>query len=149
MISLVKRKIAVRYIRDKDKVGSIYIPESSKLRSDQGIVKYVGPEQDIIKVGDYVVFSAWNGSSAHISEEHGLIFLEDEDAIECVLHPPATEISGLYHKDVDGNYFPATYESSVEMIRQQYDDLPRFANLKVRHDPFKGKKTGCKCGYCD
>lgn len=136
MISLIKRKIAIRYIQDSLLTKSgLHLPDTTRLRSDQGIVKYVGPDQDIIKPGMYVVYDAWTGTTAHIEGENGLIILADEESIVCELHPPATQISGLYHKNVNGEYFPATYESSIELIREQYDELPRFANLKNRSDP--------------
>ena len=130
MISVPAGRVAIRYIQDpKMTEGGIHLLNTE--RSDQGIVKYIGRGVEDIKVGDYVVFSGWQGTTVHISEEYSLIFME-EDKVECILHPPATEISGLYHRDREGNFFPATYESSIELIRQQYDDLPRFANLKNR-----------------
>lgn len=133
MITVPRNKVAIRFIQDRTTTPSgIYTGESE--RSDQGIVKYIGADVTFIRPGDYVLFSGWSGSVVHIEGEGGLIFLL-EDAIECILHPPTTEIAGLFHVDQNGEYFPATYESTIEMIRDQYDYLPRFANLKNRRPP--------------
>ncbi len=131
MISLPQNKVAVRYIQDPDMIGSLYIPQDSKERSDQGIVKYIGKDCHWVKPGDYVIFGGYTGTVAHIEGENGLIILP-EDQIVAILHPPATTIYGLFHVDKDGIPFPATYESAIELIREAYDELPRFANLKDR-----------------
>ena len=130
MITLPRNKVAVRYIQDPTvSPGGIHLVGTE--RSDQGIVKYVGANVKFVRPGDYVVFSGWVGSTVHIGGEGGLIILMEE-SIECILHPPATEINGLYHVDENMNVFPATYESTIELIRDQYDSMPRFANLKNR-----------------
>lgn len=131
MITLIKNRVAIRIIGDPPKIGSIYIPDAYKERAEQGIVKYVGPECIDLKVGDYVVFSGYEGTTLIIEGEPTLVVIP-EDRHVCKINPPATEIAGLYHKGADGTFFPATYESSVEMIRDQYFNLPRFANLKDR-----------------
>lgn len=134
MITLPKNKVAVAYIGDPEKTKSgLYIPDIAKERSDQGVVKYIGPEVKDIQIGDYVVFSGWTGTVLHIEGEGGLIILP-EDQIECKLHPDSTSISGLYHMSREGGFFPATYESAIDLIRQQYWELPRKLNLKNRKD---------------
>lgn len=134
MLTLPKDKVAVAYIGDPDKSkGGIYIPDVAKERADQGVVKYIGSEVKDIKVGDYVVFSGWTGTVLHIEGEGGLIILP-EDQIECKLHPDATPIAGLYHMSRDGGFFPATYESTLDLIREQFWELPRRLNLKNRKE---------------
>jgi co-chaperonin GroES (HSP10) len=130
MLTLLKSKVAIRPIGDPDKIGSLYTASAYKQRAEQGIVKYVGPDVRVLKPGDYVIFSGYSGTTLVISGEHNLIVIPEE-GIEAILHPPDTEISGLYHKDKDGNYFPATYESSIDLIRDQYYELPRVANRKL------------------
>jgi len=128
MITLPKNKVAVAYIGDPEKTKSgLYIPDVAKERAD------LGPEVKDIQIGDYVVFSGWTGTVIHIEGEGGLIILP-EDQIECKLHPDSTSISGLYHMSREGGFFPATYESAVDLIRQQYWELPRKLNLKNRKD---------------
>ena len=131
MISLPQNKVAIRYIGDPEKIGSLYIPDDAKERADQGIVKYVGPDCKWIWPGDYAIFPGYSGTVEHIEDEGGLIILP-EDQVVAILHPPATTIYGLYHMGTDGIPFPATYESTIELIREAYFDLPRFANLKDR-----------------
>lgn len=130
MLSLPKNKVFVIAISDPEKIGSIYVPDTAKERSDQGIVKYVGPDCKFVKPGDYVVFSGWTGTSIHI--ENGIGIILPEDQIECTVHPPATTLDGLYHLDKDGQPFLATYESAAQIIRDKYWSLPRFANIKNR-----------------
>lgn len=134
MLTLPKDKIAVLYIGDPEKTKSgLYIPDVARERADQGIVKYVGPDVKGIKVGDYVVFSGWTGTVLHMEGEGGMIILP-EDQVECIVHPDATPISGLFHMSREGGFFPATYESALDLIRQQYWELPRKLNLKNRKD---------------
>lgn len=130
MLSLQKNKVFVIAIGDPERIGSLYVPDTAKERSDQGIVRYVGPDCKFVKPGDYVVFSGWTGTSIHI--ENGIGIILPEDQLECIVHPPATTIAGLYHVDSNGQPFPATYESATQLLRDQYWSLPRFANVKNR-----------------
>lgn len=134
MISLPKNKVAVLYVGDPEKTKSgLFIPDVAKERADQGVVKYVGPDVKWVQPGDYVVFSGWTGTVIHMEGEGGMIVLP-EDQIELKVHPDATEIAGLYHLSRDGGFFPATYESAVSLIREQYWELPRKFNLKNRKE---------------
>lgn len=129
MISLLSDRVAVRYFPDPDKIGSIIVPDMAKERADQGIVKYIGSKVKEVKVGDYVIFSGYTGTAVHISEEDSLIILP-EDQIKAIVHPPATQISGLYHLDPNGEVIEATYESAFNIIWQQFNELPRLVNKR-------------------
>lgn len=131
MISVPQDKVMILVVPDARKIGSIYLPDQAREKDDQGIVKYVGPKVKDLKVGDYVLFSGWTGTSIQTDEE-GYMIIMPEDQVICKLHPPATKISGLYHQDAEGNFFPATYESSVECLQKQFYNLPRMANIKDR-----------------
>jgi chaperonin GroES len=134
MLGLLKDQIAISGIGDPDKTKSgLYIPDVARERTDQGVVRYIGPDVKDIQVGDYVVFSGWTGTALHIEGE-GLIILMPEDQVVCKVHQMNTPISGLYHMSKDGGFFPATYESSMDMVREQYYDLPRRLNLKNRKE---------------
>jgi len=136
MLSLLRDTIAVAAIGDPDQTpGGIYIPDVAKERSDQGVVKYVGPDVKTVKVGDYVVFSGWTGTALHIEGERGLMILLPESEVDCILHQADTPISGLFHVSRDGGFFPATYESAIQMLREQFFELPRKINLKDRRTP--------------
>ena len=49
--------------------SAIIRPESTKDRSDQGIVKAIGPEVQEVKVGDYVVFNPYSGMVVNDADE--------------------------------------------------------------------------------
>ena len=132
MLRLIRDIIGVAAIGDPSKTPSgLFIPDEARERSDQGVVAYIGPDVKDIKIGDYVIFSGWTGTSLHVEGE-GLIILLPEDQVIAVVHQVDTPISGLYHIDKDGKIFPATYESSVSLIREQFWELPRRLNLKNR-----------------
>ena len=136
MLSLLGTTVAVAAIGDPDKSkGGLYIPDVAKERSDQGVVKYIGPDVKDVKVGDYVLFSGWTGTAIHIEGERGLLIFLPEDEIECVVHQADTPIAGLYHMSRDGGMFPATYESAIAMLREQFFELPRKVNFKDRKVP--------------
>ena len=67
-------------LEDREKVGSIYVPDQAKQRVDQGIVKYRGPDVKELRVGDHVIFSGYSGDEL-ITETDGLLYLMREDDI--------------------------------------------------------------------
>ena len=70
-------------LEDREKVGSIYVPDQAKQRVDQGIVKYRGPDVKELRVGDHVIFSGYSGDEL-ITETDGLLYLMREDDILAV-----------------------------------------------------------------
>ncbi len=141
MLSLKTNKVGIMFIQDPlVSKGGIILSESSRQRSDQGIVKYVGPDCRFVKPADYVVFNAFAGTTVRMNagfDEEGKQFAEDiiiipEDELLLKVHPPATPIAGLFHVDGTGDYFPATYESTMRMVQEQFYELPRLLNLKDR-----------------
>ncbi len=134
MITVLAKQVAVAGIADPSKTKSgLYIPDMAKERTDQGVVKYVGKDVKEVKVGDYVIFSGWTGTALLIEGE-GTIILLPEDQVEAILHPINTNVAGLFHVSKDGGFFPATYESAVDMLRMQYADLAREKNIIVKHN---------------
>lgn len=125
-------KLAIIPIQDSDKVGHIYIPESSKQRTDQGIVKYIGPECRDFKPGQYVIFSGHSGTIVYIQDperpgQTETLILMDEKFIHGeIIDFEDTVVEGLYFKSRDG-YFAATYEVAMEFIA----DAIRSASWRV------------------
>lgn len=123
MIQLQGNKVAVVPLFDPDQYGSIIIPEIAKERADQGIVKYIGPKCESVKIGDHVIFSGWTGSTIEVEGEGIMIFMP-EDFISAVLEAPVSDIPGLYFRAKTGDYFTATYEQAMrliaEAIREEY-----------------------------
>jgi hypothetical protein len=120
MIRLRDKTIAVIPIRDADKIGSLYIPDTAKSRVDQDIIKYVGPNCQFATIGAYVTFSGYSGTLFDIADpEHPdrpseTLIIMSEDALHCeLLDMPTTDVPGLFFRDKDGEYFPATFEQAV------------------------------------
>lgn len=82
MIRPLRNLLYIIPIRDREKIGSIYIPETAQQRPDQGIVKYRGPQTSgEIKRGDHVIFSGYDDSSQIVTEDDGLLYVIPEDFI--------------------------------------------------------------------
>ena len=118
MLHLPRNKVAVDPLYDPDKtISGIIIPDEAKHKCTQGIVKYIGESIRLVNVGDHVLFPAYDGSTVIIAGEGALIFLE-ESSIVAIITDPIEYVSGLYHKDSDGNYFQASIDSTVECLRE-------------------------------
>ena len=106
--------------------GGIIIPSSAKERADQGIVKYVGSDTKFCKPGDWVLFSGYSGTYFEIAGEGELITMHERLVIAIIgPHEWAhNEVPGLYYKDRQGEYFPATYETITQL---QVDAIAAFS----------------------
>jgi hypothetical protein len=131
MIRLLRKNIAVIPIRDSDKIGSLYIPDTAKSRVDQGIIKYVGPDCEFAMIGAYVTFSGYSGTLFDIADpEHPdrqseTLIIMSEDSLYCELMDlPSTDVPGLYFRDRDGEYFPATFEQAVHLCANAMQHAP-------------------------
>lgn len=123
MLRLNKNRVAIIPIRDPDKIGSFFIPDIAKERTDQGIVKYVGPDCKYVSIGDYVAFSGYTGTLFNIQDPERPaeivedVIIIDEDFIVAVMDDlENSDIPGLFFRDRGGDYFPATYEMSMHLI---------------------------------
>lgn len=117
MIKVLGSLVAMRPIFPSDMIGSLYVPDIAKDRANQGIVKYIGPKVMELKPGDHVLFSGYSGSYIQLEGE-GLLITMPERYISAIIHPPETEVPGLYFQSTDGLYFQATYEMAMELIGQ-------------------------------
>lgn len=69
---------------NKRKNSILYVPEEARQKVDHGIVKYRGPgTSKEIKVGDHVLFGAYNGTKLSVSDE-GILIVIEEDSIEAI-----------------------------------------------------------------
>lgn len=134
MLIPLRNNLIVLAIADPDTWGSgiIIRPESTKDRADQGIVKVVGPDVRCVEVGDYVVFSPYSGMVLNVSEEGDRAILLSEDAIDCLITPANTQVSGLYHRTTELDFVPATAEASLLLIREAIQSLPRIIQVKKK-----------------
>jgi co-chaperonin GroES (HSP10) len=133
MINIPGNKVACTPIFDPDKIGRIYIPDMAKERCDQGIVKYIGPKCEWVKVNDYVLFSGYTGTLVRLEGE-GLLIIMPEDFVTCVIESPNTDIPGLYFREKNGDYFTATYEQAIEMIAKGIESAEWHKSFKVKSE---------------
>ena len=121
MIRLRRNQVAVEPIFDPLMIGSLYIPEGSTERCDQGIIKYVGPKVKEVSIGDHVLFSGYSGTLVNLEGEGRLIVMY-EPFITCIVYPDKTPINGLYFKAADGTYFTATYEEAFFLMAKDFEE---------------------------
>ena len=84
MLQMLKDRVAIRPLADPDKIGSIYIPDTAKRKSDQGVIIYRGPEVKELKVGDHVLFPAYSGTKITVVGE-GMYYVMPEEEVSAVL----------------------------------------------------------------
>jgi co-chaperonin GroES (HSP10) len=102
--------------------GLLHIPDVAKARCDQGIIKYTGPACKHLNEGDYVLFSPYSGDLVFLEDE-GRVIVMREIAVIAIIHPPGTDIPGLYFMDErDGHraFFQATYEVTTQFVRDAF-----------------------------
>ncbi|HEC64064.1 MAG TPA: hypothetical protein ENI23_02080 [bacterium] len=125
-------KAALGY--QKPTSGNIELLDEYKERVDQGIVKYVGAgvtkERYGFGIGDMVIFSGYTGELVSVEGE-GLFIILPARFVVAVIIPEPTQISGLFFQDTDGDYWPATYESAIELIAKS---LGETSTLKITKD---------------
>jgi co-chaperonin GroES (HSP10) len=132
-INLLGTNVAISPIFPANMIGHIHIPDQAKDRCKQGIVKFVGPECEYIKPGDYVIFSAYDGTLVKLDDNLYIMMLEK--AIQCAVENiPDFDIPGLYLRDKDG-YFNGTYSMVMDMLTKGIQDSGWFGDLQ------KGVKT--------
>lgn len=129
MIELVGSQVALRPIFDPDQIGHIIIPDAAKNKSNQGIVKYVGPKVRDLKPGDHCLYSGYSGGFVSLEDE-GLLCIMAERYVVAIMHPPHTEVPGLYFQDSEGTYFQATYEMAIEIIGQAVQNSDWYKTVK-------------------
>lgn len=132
MLIPLKDNILVAALDDPDTwYGSSLIvrPESTKDRSDQGIVKAVGPQVKEVQVGDYVLFNAYSGMVVNDADEGNKLIMLSEKAVIALVTPPTTPVAGLFVKTNEG-YIEATSEATILIMREAFQKIPRVAELK-------------------
>lgn len=111
-------------------------PESTKDRSDQGIVKAVGPEVREIQVGDYVTFSPYAGTVINDADEGNKLIMLAENGIFARITPPNTIVENVFI-GVDDEYnspVPATAEALILLLREAYQKMPRILEMKQKFE---------------
>lgn len=123
MINPLRDLVYVTPIMYSNKVGSLFIPDESIERCNQGVVKYIGPKVKDIKIGMYVMFSGYTGTTIRLEKDaEGTVIVMRERFVQMILLPPDTEVNGLYFKGTDGSYFSATYEMAMNLIAESFSN---------------------------
>lgn len=129
MIKLIKDRIAIVPLENPEMIGHIHIPDMAKTRTNQGFVKYVGPDVKAVTVGDYVLYSGYSGTLTQLEGEGKLIIMPEEFIIAHISRLPNVIIPGLYFKDSkSGEFFAADYENSLNLIAQAFSENPNWRN---------------------
>ena len=132
MIRVPDNKVACIPIFDRETTHSgLYIPEAARGRCNQGIVKYIGPKVEQVRPGDFVLFSGYTGTLVRFESDGLLIFLP-EDFITAIIEAKATPLPGLYFKDKSGEYFEATYETALDIIKDSLERSEWLTELNRR-----------------
>jgi co-chaperonin GroES (HSP10) len=132
MLIPLKDNILVAALDDPDTwYGSSLIvrPESTKDRSDQGIVKAIGPAVHEVKVGDYVLFNAYSGMIVNDADEGNKLIMLTEKAVIALVTPPTTKVPNVTILTEQGPV-DATSESLILLLRESFQRVPRVAELK-------------------
>lgn len=138
MIRVPNNIVAIIPLFDSDfwnKDSKIIRPASTKERCDQGIVKYKGRDvPSEIKVGDHVFFSGYSGSLFELEDEGKLILIPVDFVVARLDDIPIVEVPGLYFRDKDGEYFQATYEMAMTLVRDGISMAPYFKKIDVKSE---------------
>lgn len=140
MLQLLGKNVAIDPIlyEAMSPTGLLHIPDTAIPRANQGIVKYIGPEVKEIKIGDYVLFSGYSGTTVRLEGE-GLVIIMHEDFINCVLENPGTLILGLYFRTKDGEYITATYEDAIPLLSRALQDYAVVKTHKPAREEYDAK----------
>jgi len=132
MIRVPGNKVACIPIFDTETTRSgLYIPEAARGRCNQGTVKYIGPEVEWVKPGDFVLFSGYTGTLVRF-ESDGLLIILPEDLITAIIEEKATPLPGLYFKSPTGEYFESTYEKALDIIKDSLEKSEWLTELNRR-----------------
>jgi hypothetical protein len=98
-------KLAIIPIEDSPKIGLIHVPETSRQRTDQGIVAYIGPDCRDFAPGQYVIFSGHSGTIVYIQNPEKpeqpaekLILMDEKFVFGEIIDFEDTTVPGLYFK---------------------------------------------------
>lgn len=134
MIQLIRNQIGIEPIFEGDFTQSkiIITPDIAKTRCKQGIVKQLGPKvEGDIKIGDYVLFGAYDGTI--IADEDELIIIIPEDALDCkVMQNVKLDLYEFLVRGFDGELNPVVdFNELMKEVASQMRDKA-FINAQPR-----------------
>lgn len=131
MLTMPPNKVGIEPIFDPDKIGSIYVPDQAKERCDQGIIKYIGGDCQYVKIGDHVLFSGYSGTLIRLEDE-GLLIILPEEFISAIVIDEPKRVDGLFFRDKENNYFPATHEQASFLMARAMENDPSIRPSRKR-----------------
>lgn len=139
MISAAKPKdvlIEPRFKKDKTASGLLYLPEQSRERCTQGIVKYIGSDVQDVKIGDRVGFSGYTGSLARVGNE--LLIIMPEKEIDFIFTLDDPDYGLFIEEELDGD----NIRPNLNLLKESYpyikeEDLLPLLLLCWDMAPFK------------
>jgi len=114
--------------------STIIRPESTKDRSDQGIVKAVGPEVRELRIGDYITFSPYSGKVLNDPDEGDKHIILPERACISIVTPPTTKVPNVLIRTADGTLVDGTAEALLQMFRAAIEKMPRVIEQKQKFE---------------
>lgn len=119
----------------KQGAGSIQLLDKYRERVDQGIVKYMGDgvtmERFGFTIGDHVIFSGYTGELVSIEGE-GLFILLPARFVVATVNTEPTQVPGLFFQELNGDFFPATYEKTIELATKAIEQS-EWHNMRVKY----------------
>lgn len=134
MLQLHRKNVAAVPLFDSlQTAGGIWIPEQARERCDQGIVKYIGKDVKEVSEGDHILFSGYSGTLLDLEGEGTLIILPERYVVAKIAYDGTevanVDISGLYFRDTEGHYWPATYEMASRLIAKSLEESSWFKRV--------------------
>ncbi len=105
---------------NKSDSGLLYIPEDSIRRANQGTVSVIGSEVTTVKVGDFVLFSGYSGTTVRVDGE--IVIIMHEDFLTCKIDEEIGEVNGLYMRMLEGEHIPAPHNFVIKMLNLAVQD---------------------------
>lgn len=137
MLSVLGRWVFIEPIYDPNTTesGMLYIPETARERTDQGLVKYVGPRCRYLEPGMWVMFPGFAGSN-YFGEEPDthLIHVHETSVLTVFEGHEFNKVPGLYCKGKDGKLFEPGYEVIMNLVRDAFrKETLRIGKSKLRY----------------
>jgi len=126
MLYMLDDRVAVIPVEEPDMIGSLWIPDQAKRRSDQGIIKYRGDNVKELRVGDHVLFSQYTGTRITYQDEGHLIIMRDSDVLALIGEPgeilfARAQVVKMFGSAVDHVLNQSSKEQTIERLAEAFE----------------------------
>ena len=134
MLLMLRDRIAIRTISDPDKIGMIWVPDTAKRKSDQGVVIYIGDDVKELKVGDHVLFPAYSGTQVVIADEGHFLIMPEEEIVAVLGEGEKVFTLAQIEDKIERAWEALEFESQSQEIRGYIHNLlDEFHLDAIRH----------------